>query len=62
MKIADIQVKSKPELDKLLAEQRAKLHKLRFDIAAGKVKNVHELKNTKKIIARILTVCQKSNS
>ena len=45
-----------PELQKLLVEYREQLRKLKFDLAAGKVKNVREIREIKKIIARILTI------
>ncbi len=59
MKSKDIkQLKNKPlpELRKNLADYREKLRKLRFDLAAGKVKNISEIKAIKKAIARILTI------
>lgn len=58
MKKRDItQLKMKPaaEMQKLIKESEEKLRKLRFDLAAGKVKNVAELRNIKKIIARMRT-------
>lgn len=48
--------KDKPELQKLLQENRERLRQLRFDLVAGKVKNVREIRKIKKDIARILTV------
>ncbi len=50
--------KNKPavELQKNLIDYREKLRKLKFDLAQGKVKNISEIKKTKKIIARILTI------
>ena len=65
MKYKDIQqlkTKSLPELQKDLAEYREKLRKLQFDLAQGKVKNIREIKETKKIIARILTIINQSRS
>ncbi|MBI2888359.1 MAG: 50S ribosomal protein L29 [Candidatus Liptonbacteria bacterium] len=52
------QLKTKPtaELQKMVAEAREKLRKLRFDLAAGKVKNVAELRSTRKGIARMATL------
>jgi len=48
--------KPKAELEKSLVDNREKLWTLRTDLAAGKVKNVAEIKNVKKMIARLLTV------
>ncbi|MDI6717513.1 MAG: 50S ribosomal protein L29 [Patescibacteria group bacterium] len=48
--------KSLGELYKDLNDLRIKLRSLKFDLAAGKVKNVREINELKKIIARILTL------
>ncbi len=50
--------KNKPatELKKDLAAQREKLLSLNFDLAAGKVKNIQSIKETRKLIARLLTL------
>jgi len=61
MKRKDIQqLKNKPlpELQKNLNEYREKLRKLKFDLAQGKVKNIKEIRETKKMIARILGLIQ----
>ena len=54
--LAELLKKSQADLQKALVEYRSRLQKLRFDLAAGKVKNIREIKSTKKMIARILTV------
>ena len=56
MKIGELRQRSKSELEKLLEENREKLRALRFELAAGKVKNVREIRKIKKDIARILTL------
>ncbi|MEE8131783.1 MAG: 50S ribosomal protein L29 [Candidatus Paceibacterota bacterium] len=58
------QIKNKPlpELRKNLADYHEKLRKLKFDLAAGKVKNIREIKLTKKAIARVLTLINKQKS
>ena len=43
-----------PELQKDLAENQERLRKLKFDLAQGKVKNIREIRDVKKNIARIL--------
>ena len=48
--------KSLVELDKAVREYMAKLNNLKFDLAAGKVKNIKEIKNSKKSIAQLLTL------
>ncbi len=52
------ELKGKPisELEKSVIDEREKLRKLKFDLVNGKVKNISEIKGTKKIIARILTI------
>jgi ribosomal protein L29 len=54
--IQQIKNKPLPELRKDLADYREKLRKLKFDLSQGKVKNIKEIKETKKVIARILTL------
>lgn len=62
MKIAQLRDKSRKELEQLAQDHRRTLRQLRFDLAAGKVKNVKEIRELKKTIAQILTLCQKDNS
>ncbi|MCD5397296.1 MAG: 50S ribosomal protein L29 [Candidatus Pacebacteria bacterium] len=47
--------KSVRDLQLTLQRNREKLDQLRFDLVAGKVKNVREVRKIKKEIARILT-------
>jgi len=56
MKTSELRQKSRTELQKLLQDNRERLRQLRFDLAAGKVKNVREIRLIKKDIARILTL------
>ena len=56
MKLVELRQKPNRELERLLKEDREKLRLLRFDLAAGKAKNVREIRGTKKEIARILTL------
>lgn len=56
MKAKELRKKSESELQKILKEKREKLQKLRFDLSAGKLKNFQEIKQTKRDIARILTI------
>ncbi|OGY59722.1 MAG: 50S ribosomal protein L29 [Candidatus Colwellbacteria bacterium RIFCSPLOWO2_12_FULL_44_13] len=44
------------ELIKNTEESRERLRVLKFDLAAGKVKNVKEIRQIKQAIAQILTV------
>jgi len=56
MKISELKQKSKIELKKLLDGKGERLRVLYFDLAAGKVKNVKEIRKIKKDIARIMTI------
>ena len=56
MRFTELRQKTKTELQKLLQDNRERLRQLRFDLAAGKVKNVREIRLIKKDIARILTL------
>lgn len=48
--------KSHAEMQKELRESKEKLRDLKFDLAAGKVKNVSEIKKLKKVVARLSTL------
>jgi len=56
VKIRELKQKSKIELERLLIDNRQRLRQLRFDLTAGKVKNVREIRKIKKDVARILTI------
>ncbi|OGM97295.1 MAG: 50S ribosomal protein L29 [Candidatus Yanofskybacteria bacterium RIFCSPHIGHO2_01_FULL_39_8b] len=56
MKPQDLTNKSRTELNHLLVDLRAKLLKLNFDLADNKVKDVSQIKKTKRDIARVLTM------
>ena len=55
-KIKEFSRQGAKELQNLLKSKKERLRQLRFDLAAGKVKNVREVRGTKKDIARIETV------
>lgn len=55
MKAKELKQKTAADLKTLLQEKREKLGQLSFDLASGKVKNVREIREIKKDIARILT-------
>lgn len=56
MKIAELKQKSKQELNRLLRESKEKLRVLNFDLQLKQSKNVRDIRKTKKLIARILTL------
>ncbi len=65
MKKREIQeLKTRPPADlvKMIRESNEKLRSLRFDLAAGKVKNVSELHKIKKNVARMHTFIREANS
>ncbi len=56
MKNKELKVKTDQELELSLKELREKLRKLNFDLAEKKLKNVGEISENRKTIARILTL------
>lgn len=59
MKFSELQQKPMSEIKKLLNEKQEQLRKFRFDLISGKVKNVREIRQTKKDIAQIFTILNK---
>ena len=55
-KIREFSRMPKGELQRTLQGLRERLRQLRFDLMAGKVKNVREIRAIKKDIARLLTL------
>jgi large subunit ribosomal protein L29 len=60
MKTAELRKRSKDELTKTVADLRKKLSDLRFNFSSNKLKNVKEISNAKKEIARILTILKET--
>ncbi|MDD4996252.1 MAG: 50S ribosomal protein L29 [Patescibacteria group bacterium] len=56
MKIKELKQKSKQELEKLLREIKENLRFLNFDLQLKQSKNVREIRKSKKLIAKILTI------
>ena len=54
--LQELRNKAAAELEKDLALNRERLRALKFDLAAGKVKNIKEIQTVKKTIAQILTI------
>ncbi len=64
MKKKELQIcknKTLTENEKSLKENYERLTKLGFDLAAGKIKNIQEIKTTKKTIAQLLTIINESS-
>lgn len=62
MKVQELREKSSDELQRLLAEQREQLRKLRFKVAADEHKNVRDIRRIRQTIARILTFMHQPSS
>lgn len=56
MKAKEVREMNKNELEKLLEEKMAVAVQLRFDISSKQLKNNREYRNTRKDIARIVTI------
>ena len=60
MKKHDLTDRTATELQTMLADARAKLSQMRFDIADKKLKRTSDIEITRRLIARILTVLPKA--
>ncbi len=60
MKTTELRKKDKKELENLVKDLKKKLSDFRFRFASNRLKNVKEVSNTKKEIARILTILQEN--
>jgi len=58
MKPDELRKKTEKELKDMARSLKEKGRDLRFQLAAGKVKNVREIRLTKKSIARVQTILQ----
>jgi len=54
--LKDINHKTKDELEKIIDDLKIRLLKFKFDLIQGKVKNIRDIKKTRKNIARTLTI------
>lgn len=61
MKIKDLHQKTEKELNELLIDNRYKLGKLKFDLSSKKIKNVREIRDLRRDVARILTILNEKN-
>ena len=61
MEFQDLQQKENKELHQLLAQYRDKLRELRFKDANKQLRDVIQVRKTKKQIARILTLLNQRN-
>lgn len=56
MKIKELKEMKEGDLQHLLSETRNKLRELRFKDASGQLKDVREIREGKKLVARVLTL------
>lgn len=56
MKTRELRDKTRQELENILEEKQGYVRKLRFDVALRQIKKIRDIRNTKKDIARILTL------
>ena len=56
MKVEELRKKNTKELNKMVEDLRKKLSDVRFRLSSNKLKNIQEVGNMKKEIARILTI------
>jgi len=56
MKAIELRKKDKKELEKSVLDLQKRLNDIRFRLSANQLKNIKEVSNIKKDIARILTV------
>lgn len=56
MKIEELRKKDKKDLEKSVQDLKRKLNDIRFKKSSNQLKNINDIGNTKKEIARILTV------
>jgi large subunit ribosomal protein L29 len=61
MDLKELRQKAEGELQKLLAQHREELRDLRFKINSKQHKDVRDIRSTKKLIARILTVLKEKH-
>ncbi len=59
MKAKELRQKTEKELNDLLIEKIHSLGKLKFDLASRKLKNVMQIKELRREIARIKTILKK---
>ena len=62
MKAKDLKTLSVAELDKKLAELKEELFRLRFQHAINQLDNPNKIPDTKRDIARVMTVLQQKKS
>jgi ribosomal protein L29 len=62
MKIKDLKIKSENELKTILLAEQEKIRELNFKVAQRQLKNIREVRATKKNIAQISTVLKEKHN
>ena len=62
MKATELRNKSGEELASMLESLKSELFNLRFQLAINQLENPHKIKETKKEIARVMTIIAEKNS
>ncbi len=62
MKANELRNKSGEELESMLESLKSELFNLRFQLAINQLENPHKIKETKKEIARVMTVIAEKNA
>ena len=56
MKVKELRQKSEKELNDLLNERKHKLGQLKFDLASKKLKNIKQIMELRRDVARVKTI------
>ena len=62
MKANELRNKSGEELESMLESLKSELFNLRFQLAINQLENPHKIKETKKEIARVMTIIAEKNA
>ena len=62
MKVTELRNKSGEELASMLESLKSELFNLRFQLAINQLENPHKIKETKKEIARVMTIIAEKNA
>ena len=60
--LQEYKTKTKGEIEKEISDEKKKLAGLAVDLAMGKVKNIQEIRGTKKSIAQLLTILREQET
>lgn len=61
MELKELRGKTKEELSKMLKASRENWRRLRFSVSAKQLKNIREVRDAKKLIARIFTILKEKD-